>query len=102
LAAALNAILASPSFASCRQGATLDVGGWIEPVEGKTPATVVSGSPRRHERALVLGVVLEEVLSWVRGLPGSQQLRALVVFDETYGSYLPTLRARRRSGRSWR
>jgi hypothetical protein len=32
--------------------------------------------------------VLEEVLSWVRGLPGSQQLKALVVFDETYG-FLP-------------
>jgi hypothetical protein len=40
------------------------------------------------ERALVLGVLLEEVLSWVRSLPGSQRLRALVVFDEVYG-YLP-------------
>ncbi|MBL9141868.1 MAG: ATP-binding protein [Phycisphaerae bacterium] len=40
------------------------------------------------ERALVLGVLLEEVLSYVRGLPGSQSLRALVVFDEVYG-FLP-------------
>ena len=40
------------------------------------------------ERELVLGVVLEEVLSWVRGLAGSQLLRALVVFDEVYG-FLP-------------
>lgn len=36
----------------------------------------------------MLGVLLEEVLSWVRTLPGSQQLRALVVFDEVYG-FLP-------------
>jgi hypothetical protein len=41
-----------------------------------------------EERALVLGVLLEEVLSWVRTLPGSQRLRALVVFDEVYG-FLP-------------
>jgi hypothetical protein len=33
-------------------------------------------------------VLLEEVLSWVRGLPGSQRLRALLVFDEVYG-FLP-------------
>jgi DNA helicase HerA-like ATPase len=41
-----------------------------------------------EERALVLGVLLEEVLSWVRTLPGSQRLRALLVFDEVYG-FLP-------------
>jgi hypothetical protein len=40
------------------------------------------------ERTLVLGVLLEEVLSWVRTLPGSQRLRALIVFDEVYG-FLP-------------
>jgi DNA helicase HerA-like ATPase len=36
----------------------------------------------------VLGVLLEEVLSWVRTLPGSQRLRALIAFDEVYG-FLP-------------
>ena len=43
-----------------------------------------------EERALVLvlGVLFEEVLSWIRTLPGSQRLRALVVFDEVYG-FLP-------------
>lgn len=41
-----------------------------------------------EERALVLGVLLEEVLSWIRTLPGSSRLRALLVFDEVYG-FLP-------------
>lgn len=41
-----------------------------------------------EERQLVLGVLLEEVLAWVRTLPGSSGLRALVVFDEVYG-FLP-------------
>jgi len=89
LAAALNSLLASPTFASWRQGATLDVGAWMAPINGKTPATIVSVAHLDDdERALVLGVLLEEVLSWVRGLPGAQSLRALIVFDEIYG-FLP-------------
>jgi hypothetical protein len=89
LAAALNNILAAPSFASWRQGATLDVAEWMQRRDGKTPATIISVAHLDDdERSLVLGVVLEEVLSWVRSLPGSQRLRALVVFDEVYG-YLP-------------
>jgi hypothetical protein len=89
LAAALNTLLASPTFASWRQGATLDVGEWLSARDGRTPAAILSVAHLDdEERALVLGVVLEEVLSWVRTLPGSQRLRALVVFDEVYG-FLP-------------
>ncbi len=89
LAAALNALLASPTFASWRQGTTLDVGAWMTPQEGRTPAVIVSVAHLDdEERALVLGVLLEEVLSWVRSLPGSRRLRALVVFDEVFG-FLP-------------
>ncbi|MEI9937313.1 MAG: hypothetical protein WDO69_08805 [Pseudomonadota bacterium] len=92
LAAALNSLLAAPSFASWRQGTTLDVGEWLTPSReqpGKTPIVIVSVAHLDdEERALVLGVLLEEVLSWVRTLPGSQRLRALLVFDEVYG-FLP-------------
>lgn len=59
LAAALNTLLASPTFASRRQGASLDV-----------------------------GELLEEILCWVRTLGGSQTLKALIVSDEVYG-FLP-------------
>ena len=92
LAAALNSLLAAPSFASWRQGTTLDVGEWLtrSPEQpGKTPIVIVSVAHLDdEERALVLGVLFEEVLSWVRTLPGSQRLRALLVFDEVYG-FLP-------------
>jgi hypothetical protein len=89
LAAALNTLLASPTFASWRQGATLDIGAWLTPRAGRTPAVIVSVAHLDdEERALVLGVLLEEVLSWTRSLPGSQRLKALVVFDEVYG-FLP-------------
>jgi Helicase HerA, central domain len=90
LCAALNTLLASPSFASWREGATLDVGAWLRPEAGRAPAVILSVAHLDDdERALVLGVVLEEVLSWVRTLPGSSELRALVVFDEVYGFMPP-------------
>ncbi|WP_169791330.1 ATP-binding protein [Sandaracinus amylolyticus] len=90
LAADLNTLIASPSFASWRTGRELDVGAWMEKVDGKTPATIVSVAHLDdEERALVLGVVLEEVLTWVRSLPGSARLRALIVFDEVFGFIPP-------------
>ncbi|HEX3774078.1 MAG TPA: helicase HerA-like domain-containing protein, partial [Polyangiaceae bacterium] len=83
LAAALNTLLASPTFASWREGATLDVGEWLAPKDGRTPAVIVSVAHLEdEERALALGVLLEEVLAWTRSLPGTHKLRALVVFDE--------------------
>ena len=89
LAAALNTLLASPTFASWRKGRTLDFADFLRSDGDHTPVTIVSVAHLDDdERALVLGVLLEELLSWVRSLPGSQQLRALVVFDEVYG-FLP-------------
>jgi hypothetical protein len=89
LAAALNSLLASPTFATWREGVTLDFDQWLTAKNGRTPGIIVSTAHLDdEERALVLGVLLEELLSWVRGLSGSQRLRALVVFDEVYG-FLP-------------
>lgn len=89
LAAGLNTLLASPTFASWRSGVPIDIGRWLTPKDQRTPAVIVSVAHLDDdERALVLGVLLEEVLTWVRGLSGSKRLRALVVFDEVYG-FLP-------------
>ncbi len=93
LAAALNSLLASPSFAAWREGASLELDTWLSPdphaLVTKTPAVIVSVAHLDdEERTLVLGVLLEELLTWVRSLPGSRGLRALVVFDEVYG-FLP-------------
>jgi hypothetical protein len=88
-AASLNALLASPSFASWREGATLDVKTWLTPASGRTPAVIISVAHLDDdERALILGIILEEILAYVRALPGSKDLRALLIFDEVYG-FLP-------------
>jgi hypothetical protein len=42
LAAALDTLLAAPSFGSWRQGISLDVGDWMEPNPERTPVTTVS------------------------------------------------------------
>ena len=90
LAADLNTLVASPSFASWRRGQSIDVGAWMKKVDGRTPATIVSVAHLDDaEKQLVLGVVLEEVLSWVRSQPGSSRLKALVAFDEVYGFVPP-------------
>jgi hypothetical protein len=101
LAAALNTLLASPTFASWREGATLDVSAWLAPKEGRSQAVIVSVAHLDDdERTLVLGVLLEEVLAWVRTLSGSQRLRALIAFDEVYG-YLPPHPANPPTKRRW-
>ncbi len=90
LAATLNTLLASPTFASWRQGASLDIREWLTPKQGRTPAVIVSVAHLDdEERSLVLGVLLEEILAYTRSLPGSRKLRALVLFDEVYGLLPP-------------
>ncbi|MEY2931200.1 MAG: hypothetical protein RL033_1949 [Pseudomonadota bacterium] len=90
LAATLNTLLASPTFASWRQGVSLDIRSWLTPKDGKTPAIIVSVAHLDdEERTLVLGVLLEEILAYTRSLPGTRHLRALVVFDEVYGMLPP-------------
>jgi hypothetical protein len=89
LAADLNTLIASSSRARWRQGQDLDVASWMKPIDGKTPATIISVAHLQDaERAHALSVVLEEALAWVRTLPGTGRLRALIVFDEIYG-FLP-------------
>ncbi len=90
LATALNTLLASPTFESWRKGTPLDIGAWLTPAsDGRTPAVVVSVAHLDDdERTLIVGLLLEELLAWVRTLPGTSDLRALVLFDEVFG-FLP-------------
>jgi hypothetical protein len=90
LAAALNTVLASPTFAHWREGCSMDVKDWMTTKDGITPATIVSVAHLDDdERNVVLGVLLQEILSCTRSLSGSQRMRALVVLDEVYGLLPP-------------
>jgi hypothetical protein len=88
LAADLNTLLASPSFARWRKGAR-STSRLDEPVEGKTPATIVSVAHLDDdERALVLGVCSRRCWRGCAACRARSALRALIVFDEVYG-FLP-------------
>ncbi len=90
LAAALNALLVAPTFSSWRQGVSLDVGELLTPRSGRTPGVVFSVAHlESEERALVLSLLFDETLSWVRGLSGTRRLRALIVIDEAFGLLPP-------------
>ncbi len=86
----LNTLLASSTFSTWRQGAALDVRQWVaRGSDGKTPAVILSVAHLDDaERLLVLGLLFDSILHWVRSLSGTSELRALVVFDEVYG-FLP-------------
>jgi hypothetical protein len=89
LAQQLNTLLASPTFAAWQKGASLDLAGWMARANGKVPAVIVSVAHLDDaERQLVLGLLFDQLLSWVRGLAGTSELRALVLFDEVFG-FLP-------------
>src|SRR5262249_1971170 len=79
-----------PTFATWQKGASLDIASWMRPEQGKTPVNIVSVAHLDDdERQLVLGLLFDQLLSWVRGLPGTSELRALVLFDEVFGFIPP-------------
>ncbi|MBL9024467.1 MAG: DUF853 family protein [Myxococcales bacterium] len=103
LASAVNNLLASPTFASWRQGATLDVGAWMQPVNGRTPATIISVAHLDDdERALVLGVVLEEISPGCAACPTRNASARSSCSTRPMASCRPTRPRRRPSDRSWR
>jgi hypothetical protein len=74
LAQGLNALLASPRLVGWLKGAPLDVASWLSPRDdGRTPAVIVSVAHLDDaERLMVLGLVTEQLLSWVRGPLGHE------------------------------
>ena len=90
LALLLNGLLASPAFAAWGDGADLDIGSLLQP-EGKPACAIVSlAHLSDQERQFVVTLILSKVVTWMRRQPGTDQLRALVYFDEVVGYVPPT------------
>lgn len=90
LAAALNAVLASPSFATWLQGDSMDVGQLLYDPTGKPRVSVVSIAHLSDaERQTVVALLLNEVIAWMRSQSGSSSLRALLYIDELFGFMPP-------------
>jgi hypothetical protein len=90
LAMKLNGLLASPSFASWLEGVPLDIEHMIGG-EGPTKAAVVYLSHLSDsERQFVVTLLLSKMVTWLRGQPGTSNLRALIYMDEVFGFAPPT------------
>lgn len=89
LALQLNSLVASPTFAAWKEGASLDIGSMMESKDGRTPVNLFyMAHLSEKERHFFVGRLMNEILTWTRGLSGSSALRAMVYFDEVSG-YLP-------------
>ena len=90
LAMALNALLASPSFAAWTQGQPLDLQRLLYGKDGKPRVAVLTISHLSDaERSFFLTLLYPEVLAWPRSLSGTTSLRALVYVDEIFGMLPP-------------
>jgi DNA helicase HerA-like ATPase len=89
LSMALNNLLASPTFAAWLEGEPLEVPRLLYAADGRPRVAVFSlAHLSEAERMFFVSLLLAQVLGWVRGLPGSSSLRALLAIDEVFG-YLP-------------
>ncbi len=89
LVMALNTLLASPAFAAWTRGTPLT----MEALLGTTDrprATIVSVAHLDEpQRLFVIGLLVSELVAWMRRQPASSGLRALLYMDEVYGILPP-------------
>ena len=89
LAMLLNGLIASPTFASWKQGDPMDIGALFHTPDGKPQVSIVYIAHLSDaERQFFVTLLLEQVVTWMRAQTGTTSLRALLYMDEVFG-YLP-------------
>ena len=90
IATALNALIASPSFASWTRGDALDIGAMARASDGRPRANIYYiAHLSERERAFFVASFLQALLTWMRTQPGTSSLRALFYMDEIFGYFPP-------------
>lgn len=88
-AIALNSIVASPGFQSWLTGEPLDPASLLYSPRGKPRHSIIYlAHLSESQRMFFVTLLLERLVTWMRGQSGTTSLRALLYFDEVYG-YLP-------------
>lgn len=91
LAMTLNNLMASPGFAAWLDGEPLDIQRMLYTPEGKPRLAVVSVAHLSdQERMFFVTILLNEMLTWMRGQTGTSSLRAILYMDEVFGYFPPT------------
>ncbi len=90
LSMAMNNLIASPSFAAWMEGEPLDVKRLLYTPQGKPRLSIISiAHLAQSERMFLVTILLNEIVAWMRGQPGTSSLRALVYMDEVFGYFPP-------------
>jgi hypothetical protein len=90
LAMMLNNLLAAPGFASWLEGEPLDIGSLLYTPAGKPRLAILSIAHLSDaERMFFVTLLLNQLLGWMRGQPGTSSLRALFYMDEVFGFFPP-------------
>ncbi len=85
----LNAILASPSFETWREGQALDIPDLLYTPDGRPRHSVFYlAHLSETERMFFVTLLFSAVETWMRSQSGAKSLRAILYMDEIYG-YLP-------------
>lgn len=89
LAMLLNNFMAAPSFGSWLEGQPLDIGSFLYSPDGKPRHSVFYlAHLADQERMFFITLLYSAIETWMRSQSGTNNLRALVYFDEIVG-YLP-------------
>ena len=91
LAMSINALIASPGFATWMSGEALDAQRLLYTLEGKPRISIISIAHLNDaERMFIVTLVLNEVISWMRTQSGTSSLRAILYMDEIFGFFPPS------------
>ncbi len=92
LVMALNNLLGSPGFNAWLEGVPLDIQEILYTPQGKPRIAIFSiAHLSESERMFFVAILMNQILNWMRGQPGTTSLRAIVYMDEIYG-YLPPVK----------
>lgn len=90
LAMAINNLIAAPGFETWMQGESLDIGKLLYTDTGKPRVSIMSiAHLEDNERMFFVALLLNQVISWMRGQAGTSSLRAILYMDEIFGYFPP-------------
>ncbi len=91
LAIDFNTLIASPSFKNWLSGEDLDIDKLYFREDGKPRHSIIYiAHLSETERMFFVTLLLNSLVTWMRGQSGTSSLRSLLYFDEIFGYFPPT------------
>jgi hypothetical protein len=89
LVMALNTLLASPAFSAWTRGTPLTMEALLGTREHPRASVISVAHLDERQRLFVIGLLVSELVAWMRRQPASSGLRALLYMDEVFGILPP-------------